>query len=29
MKPRTFLLALATALLAVPVLAANMPYAGQ
>ena len=29
MKPRTFLLALAIALLAVPVLAADMPYAGQ
>src|SRR5215471_15730956 len=29
MKPRTFLLALAIAVLAVPVLAADMPYAGQ
>ena len=29
MKPRTFLLALAIALLAMPVLAADMPYAGQ
>src|SRR6516225_10965914 len=29
MKPRTFLLALAGALLAVPVLAADMPYSGQ
>ena len=29
MKPRTFLLALAIALLAVPVLAADVPYAGQ
>ena len=29
MKPRTFLLALAITLLAMPVLAADMPYAGQ